>query len=128
MFSEEVRIKQGLSQVSFCSLKILYNSKFILMASSFGTNAVIVMMVQCSIFEHPVYWIPYLPKIIGYIYSVNTCPIQPNLNSLNTNDSFTMDDSNFYLSPYEILPIAQENKYLDNFSYFIMKLYVVCNH
>ena len=29
---------------------------------------------------------------------------------------------------YEILPIAQENKYLGKFSYSIMKLYVVCTH
>ena len=28
-----------------------------------------------------------------------------------------------FLSPYEILPLAQENKYLGKFSYFIMKLY-----
>ena len=33
-----------------------------------------------------------------------------------------------FLVPYEILPIAQENKYLGKFSYFIMKLYVVCTH
>ena len=31
-----------------------------------------------------------------------------------------------FLSPYEILPVAQENKYLGKFCYFIMKLYVVC--
>ena len=30
-----------------------------------------------------------------------------------------------FLSSYEFLPIAQENKYLTKFSYFIMKLYVV---
>ena len=30
-----------------------------------------------------------------------------------------------FLSPYEILPKAQENKYLENFSHFIMELYVV---
>ena len=29
-----------------------------------------------------------------------------------------------FLSPYEILSIALEKKYLGNFSYFIMKLYV----
>ena len=40
--------------------------------------------------------------------------------------SFTMADSNSFLSPYEILPIALENKYLRKFYYFIMKLYVVC--
>ena len=28
---------------------------------------------------------------------------------------------NSFLSPYEIIPIAQENKYLRKFSYFIMK-------
>ena len=33
-----------------------------------------------------------------------------------------------FLSPYEIFPIAQANKYLEKFSYFIMNLYVVCTH
>ena len=42
--------------------------------------------------------------------------------------SFTVDDSNSFFSPYKILPIAQENKYLMIFSYFIMELYVVCTH
>ena len=51
-----------------------------------------------------------------------------NLNSSNNDGSFTMGYSNSFLSPYEILPIAQENKYLGNFFYSIMKLYVVCTH
>ena len=38
-----------------------------------------------------------------------------------------MANSNSLLSHYEILPLAQENKYLGKFSYFIMKSYVVCN-
>ena len=50
------------------------------------------------------------------------------LNGSNTDGSFTVDDSNSYFSPYKILPIAQENKYLGIFSYFIMELYVVCTH
>ena len=54
--------------------------------------------------------------------------IRNELNSTNTDDSFTMDNSNSFLRPYEILPIAQENKYLGKFSYFIMKLYVVSTH
>ena len=54
--------------------------------------------------------------------------IQSNLNSSNTDGSFTMANSNSFLSPYEILPLAQENKYLGKFSYFIVKLYVVCTH
>ena len=52
--------------------------------------------------------------------------LQSNLNSLNTDGSFTMPNSNSFLSPYEILPTVQENKYLGKFSYFIMELYVVC--
>ena len=54
--------------------------------------------------------------------------LQSNLNSSNTDDSFTMAYSNSFLSPYEILPIAQENRYLGIFLYSIMKLYVVSTH
>ena len=36
-----------------------------------------------------------------------------------------MGKTNSFLSPYKILPKAQETKYLGKFSYFIMKLYVV---
>ena len=54
--------------------------------------------------------------------------IQSNLNSSNTDGSFTIVYSNSGLRPYEILPIAQENKYLGFFSYSIMKLYVMCTH
>ena len=51
MFYEEIRIKQGLSYeyISFCPLRILYNSKFILMATSLGTNDVVVTRVYCRI-------------------------------------------------------------------------------
>ena len=54
--------------------------------------------------------------------------VQYNLNGSNTDGSFTVDDSNSFFSPYKILPVAQENKYLGFFSYFIMELYVVCTH
>ena len=57
---------------------------------------------------------------------MSTNYLQSNLHSLNTDGSFTMANSNLFLSPYDIPPIAQENKYLRKFSYFIMKLYVVC--
>ena len=36
--------------------------------------------------------------------------LQSNLNSSNTDGSFTMADLNLFLSPYEILPIASEKK------------------
>ena len=63
-----------------------------------------------------------LPGLFSYLFF----DIQSNLNSWNTDGSFTMANSNSVLSPYEILPMDQENKYLRKFSYFIMKLYVVC--
>ena len=47
IFHEEIRIKQGLFYILFCPLKILYNSEFILMATSLGTNAVVVTRVHC---------------------------------------------------------------------------------
>ena len=46
----------------------------------------------------------------------------------NMDGSFFVDDSNSFFSPYKILPIAQENKYLGIFSFFVMALYVVCTH
>ena len=48
MFYEEIRIKQGPSYISFCPLRVLYNSKFILMATSLGTNAVVLPRVHCT--------------------------------------------------------------------------------
>ena len=54
--------------------------------------------------------------------------IQSNLDSSNTDGSFTMANSNSFLRPYEVFPVAQENKYLGNFFYFIMKLFVVCTY
>ena len=48
MFYDEIRIKQGLSYKSFWPLRILYNSKFILMATSLGTNTVVVTRVYCT--------------------------------------------------------------------------------
>ena len=44
--------------------------------------------------------------------------IQLNLNSSNTDGSFTMDNSNSFFSPYGILPIAQESKYRRTFFLF----------
>ena len=49
MFCEEIRTKQDLSYTSVCSLRILYNSKYILLATSLGTNTVVVKRVHCSI-------------------------------------------------------------------------------
>ena len=44
-----VRTKQGLSYRAFCPYRILYNSKVILMATSLGTNAIVVTRVHCII-------------------------------------------------------------------------------
>ena len=48
IFYEEIRIKQGLSYILFCPLRIVYNSKFIIMATFLGTNAVIVTRVHST--------------------------------------------------------------------------------
>ena len=40
---------------------------------------------------------------------------EKNFNDSNTNGSFTVADSNSFLCPLEILPIAQENEYLEMF-------------
>ena len=52
MFYEEIRIKQGLSYITFCPLRILYNCKLILMAISLGTNVVVEMRVHCISIYH----------------------------------------------------------------------------
>ena len=49
MFYEEIRTKQDLSYISICSLCVLYSRKFILMTTSFRTNAVVVTKVHCII-------------------------------------------------------------------------------
>ena len=71
-----------------------------------------------------------MPKIaiLSCEFRASSGKIQSNLDSSNTDGSFTMANSNSFLIPYEVLPIAQENKYLGKFSYFIVKLYVVCIH
>ena len=50
MFYEEIIMKQGLCYISFCPLRLLYNRKFILMATSPETYAVVVTRVHCKIF------------------------------------------------------------------------------
>ena len=65
---------------------------------------------------------------LAALFAVIMLRIQSNLNGSNTSGSFTMASSNSFLSLYVILPKAQESKYLRTFSYFIMKLYVVCTH
>ena len=61
------------------------------------------------------------------MFNMSIICIQSNFDSLNTDGLFTMANLNSFLSPYEVLLIAQENKYLGKFSYFIVKLYVVCS-
>ena len=48
MFYDEIRIKQDISYISLCPLRILQHSKFIIMATFLGTNAVVVMRVHCT--------------------------------------------------------------------------------
>ena len=48
--------------------------------------------------------------------------MQSNRDDSNTDDSFTLNDPNSFLSPYDI-PIAKENKYFWKFSYFVCCVY-----
>ena len=48
---EEIRIKHDMYCILFCSWRLLYNSKFILMAISLGINAVVVTRVHCIKFQ-----------------------------------------------------------------------------
>ena len=57
------------------------------------------------------------PILIGLRRWFRHFMLQSNLDGSNTDDSFTMANSNSFLSPYEILPIAQGNKYLRTFSF-----------
>ena len=67
-------------------------------------------------------------------YSLPEAPQEDEMRNKNSKTSVTrtlmarLPRIEFVFSPYEILPIPQENKYLVKFSYFIMKLYVVCTH
>ena len=54
---------------------------------------------------------PVNPSFTIYIWGLKGSQLQWNLDSSNTDGLFTMAYSNLFLSPYEILPIAQENKY-----------------
>ena len=42
-------MKQGLSYIVFYPLRIFYNRKFILMATSLGRNAVVIMRDYCTL-------------------------------------------------------------------------------
>ena len=65
----------------------------------------------------------YYTVVVTYTNVINYT-IQYNLNGSNTDGSFTVDDSNSFFSPYKILLIAQENKYLGIF--FLFYHLIVC--
>ena len=122
MFSGEIRIKQWLSYILFCPLRILYNDKFILKATSLGTNAIVVTRVHCMTFVLS-FLVPHLSFLwcLGKtvfrdpgIFRVSSL-IQENLNNSNSDDSFPVANSNSFSSPQEILPTAQENEYIGIF-------------
>ena len=74
-------------------------------------------------------WYNFLSSISCYDTRLAlTLLIQSNLNGSNTDGSFTLANSNSFFSPYKILQIAQENKYLGIFFWFIMELYVECTY
>ena len=63
-------------------------------------------------------WIFGYPQRGDHYATISENILQYNLNGSNRDGSFTVDDSNSFFSPYKILPIVQENKYLGIFFLF----------
>ena len=49
MFYVKIRIKRSLSYILLCPFRILYNSKFIIMETILGANAIVVTRVHFSL-------------------------------------------------------------------------------
>ena len=86
MFYDKIRTKLDISYISICSLSILYNSKFILMAKSLGTNAVVVTRVHCIM--------KYCTELLTHYTS--------RLNKLLPNYILEESNFNFSMSGYDI--------------------------
>ena len=107
MFYEEIRTKQDLSYISICSLSILYNSKFILMATSLGTNAVIVTRVHYR-----------TEACVAPASRRNTQTLLTEQN-VQTHYNFVQHDTNIYSSAKTFPGICSENK---PYPYFVSSL------
>ena len=88
------------------------------MKFSIYLNRCVFVMVSALCIEHHFNYakVMHHPSPLIFFVSYVTI-IQSNLDGSNTDGSFTMANSNSFLSPYEILLIAQENKYFRKFSY-----------
>ena len=87
MFCKEVRIKQGFSYIAFYPLRILNNSKFIIMATSLAINAVVVTTVHCmylmaAILHIIVYCFMYICSWVLLAYCINKVSIVPFIQTL----------------------------------------------
>ena len=60
--------------------------------------------------------------LLSVVKTIEKLPntVNVNLDDSKTNGLFTLDELNLFLRPYEILPIAQENKYLGKFFFLIL--------
>ena len=110
----EIRIKQGLSYIPFCPLRILYNSKFILMATFLGTNAVVVTRIRCM-------WMPQLK--VWHILRRKSTPTNISLILPWTNISWVL------ISILVLIPSQnKEFTYLLTYLSISMKTYIVGIH
>ena len=88
MFYEEIRIKQGLSNISFCPLRILYSCKFIIMATSSRTNAVVVTRVHDITILHVILYAIISQSTMELLYKTvhyRTVSVDPNVVCPNRN-------------------------------------------
>ena len=115
---------------------LISSVRFFMLPGTIGTQRQRLSMTGkylCTIYHYTMYCI--YPKYSDTSNPYHNChkiwksPFYYSWTSIAwTDGSFIMSNSNSFFSPYKILPIAQENKYLGKFSYFIIKLYVVCTH
>ena len=96
-----------------------YNKSSSISSAFFGS---VINTTVCTLYSSVTRHISYiyffwiLPFNFFFVYVfLELSNLQSNLNSSNTDGSFTTANSNSCLSPYEILPIAQEIKYLGIF-------------
>ena len=100
----------------------LYENKMYWLYRKLTTNGHYLYNLCIFVWVQHIYLLAKQPCCVQTkMYYTDIYPIQSNLNSSNTDGSFTMAVSNSFSSPYEMLPIAPENKYLRKFSYFIIK-------
>ena len=76
MFYGKIRIEQGFSYILYCPLRILYNKKFVIMATFLGPNAVVVTRVHCIVLLEQTQRAVNMRICIFYIHCLFSCSVE----------------------------------------------------